>query len=208
MFASSADCFAPTASTPDGRNLAHLGARTVVLRRLWQAMFLAAIGWAKRRPSPCGRGVGERVRRRGLRLKAHESARKRGTASPIKLPRRHLARERTSRYRGHAPTYAAMSSTGEVPPVWCAGCTHASIKSRRAHSYPAVAQPKAKCAVVVALEVTLRSVSSCVAMWPSMRRADAPSWWRRTNNNDEWVYVLHLAFTPPKKKPAMRRVSF
>jgi hypothetical protein len=37
------DRFAPTASTPDGRNLAHLGARTVALRRLWQAMFLAAI---------------------------------------------------------------------------------------------------------------------------------------------------------------------
>jgi hypothetical protein len=43
MFALCADRFAPTASTPDGRNLAHLGARTVVLRHLRQAMFLAAI---------------------------------------------------------------------------------------------------------------------------------------------------------------------
>jgi hypothetical protein len=41
-----------------------------------------------------------------------------------------------------------------------------------------------------------------------MRRADAPLWWRRTNNNDEWFYVLHLGFTPPKNKPAEGRLLF
>jgi hypothetical protein len=37
------DRFAPTASTPDGRNVAHLGARVFAHGRLWQATFLAAI---------------------------------------------------------------------------------------------------------------------------------------------------------------------
>jgi hypothetical protein len=41
-----------------------------------------------------------------------------------------------------------------------------------------------------------------------MRRADAPVWWRRISNNSAWFYGLHLGFTPPKKKPAMRRASF
>jgi hypothetical protein len=38
-----------------------------------------------------------------------------------------------------------------------------------------------------------------------MRRADAPRWWRRTNNNDEWFYVLHFKLYPTQKET--RRVA-
>jgi hypothetical protein len=73
----------------------------------------------------------------------------------------------------------ARAEVGDVPSFWCAGCRRAATKSRRTHSKAAVANNEAACAVVVALEVTLRSVSSCVAMWPPMRRAAALVWWRR-----------------------------
>ena len=60
----------------------------------------------------------------------------------------------------------------------------------------------------VALEATLRSVSSCGAMWPSMRRADAPPWWRAHNNNDASFYVLHLGRYPTQKETRRCRLLF